>query len=405
MVQMKELLSSVILKPIVICPTRKLATALDRCCVECQISVSRRFDEYPTSEDLVRSVRIHAPNVVFIDLHNTSAATELVNTIRSEAPNMPIVAINELCDSDVLLHAVRLGAQDFLSVSSCSSARECFARIQSRLANASPLMRATDRLFCFLPSKPGVGASTIAVQVALAAAKAGSERVFLGDFDLGCGSISFLLRSQTDYSIQDAAERVFELDENLWPQIVYKKGNLDVANAGPLRLKQTIEARHTRQLVDYLRRSYNMVIADLSGVMDGHSLELMQEAKQIFIVTAPDLAALHLARRKVQFLEERQLADKVAVLFNRASRSQVFTPKELQDSIGAPVWMSFPEDTKTVNESVTAASEVNAASEFARQIRALADNLTSRKGPQAAAKKSRFIDCFSVLPGRWRFES
>ena len=83
----------------------------------------------------------------------------------------------------------------------------------------------------------------------------------------------------------------------------------------------------------------------------------------------------------------------------------MFTPKEIQDAIGAPVWMSFPEDTKTVNESVSTASEVNAASEFGRQIRALADNLTSRKGPQAAAKKPRFIEYISVLPGRWRFES
>jgi pilus assembly protein CpaE len=271
------------------------------------------------------------------------------------------------------------------------------------LSRDTPLVGATDRVYCFLPAKPGVGASTLAVNTALIAAQTGLERVFLGDFDLGCGTVSFLLRLQNEYSIQDAALRVHELDETLWPQITFSKGNLDVVGSGPVRANNTIEGLHARRLVEYLRRTYNMVIADLSGQMDHHSIELMQEAKRIFLVTAPDLAALHLARNKVQFLEQLQLADKVALLLNRTNRTQMFTREEIRDLVGVPVWLSFPDDPHSVFESAKMASGINPKTELARQIRALADVLISKKAPSAAPKKHRFVDYFSIVPGRYRF--
>jgi pilus assembly protein CpaE len=241
------------------------------------------------------------------------------------------------------------------------------------------------------------------VNTALHIAQTGLERVFLGDFDIGCGIIQFLLRLQPEYSIQDAALRVLDLDETLWPQIAHSRGNLDVVCSGPIRANNAIEALHARRLIEYLRRTYNMVIADLSGHMDHHSIELMQEAKRIFLVTAPDLAALHLARAKVQFLEQLQLADRAAVLLNRTSKNQMFTRDEVQDLVGLPVWVTFPDDPKTVFESAKTASAVSPNTELARQINTLADMLIARKSPAVAPKKQRFVDYFSIVPGKYRF--
>jgi pilus assembly protein CpaE len=395
----------VVLQSFVICPNSKLAAALESFCGDSGVFILRKCEEYPTPEHLARLIRIHAPNVVFISLQEPAIATELVHRIRAEAPGMPIVAVNELCDADVLLHAVRLGVQDFMSVSSAVSARECFDRIRARLSRESPLVGATDRVYCFLPAKPGVGTTTLAVNTALRIAQSGQERVFLGDFDIGCGIVQFLLRLQTEYSIQDATLRVHELDENLWPQIAHSRGNLDIVCSGPVRVNNTIDALNARRLIEYLRRTYNIVIADLSGNMDHHSMELMQEAKQIFLVAAPDLAALHLARTKVQFLDQFQLADKVALLLNRTAKTQMFTRNEIQDLVGVPVWLSFPDEPNTVFESAKTASALNAKSELARQIHTLADMLVNRKSPNVAAKKQRFVDYFSIVPGRDRYNA
>ena len=392
------------LQSFVICPNSKVASALEGFCRDSGVFILRKCEDYPTPDNLARLIRIHAPNVVFISLQDATIATELVHRIRTEAPGMPIVAINEACDADVLLHAVRLGVQDFMSVSSTASARECFERIRARLSRESLFVGATDRLYCFLPSKPGVGTTTLAVNTALQIAKSGKERVFLGDFDISSGVIQFLLRLQTEFSIQDAASRVNELDETLWPQIAHSRGNLDIVCSGPVRVNNHIDPLNARRLVEYLRRTYNVVIADLSGNMDHHSMELMQEAKQIFLVAAPDLAALHLARNKVQFLEQFQMSDKVALLLNRTAKTQMFTRTEIQDLVGVPVWVSFPEDPNTVFESAKTATPLNAKSELARQINTLGDMLVNKKTP-TAPKKHRFVDYFSIVPGRDRYNA
>jgi pilus assembly protein CpaE len=288
-----------------------------------------------------------------------------------------------------------------MSVASAANARECLDRIRARLSPDSPLIGVTDHVYCFLPSKPGVGSTTLAVNAALLAAQLGTERVFLGDFDLGCGTVGFLLRLREDYSIQDAAQRVLELDENLWPQMVHSRGNLDVVPSGPIGLNTTMEPYQARRLIEYVRRTYGLVIADLSGQIDQHSVEVMQEAKRIFLVTAPDLSALHLARVKLRYLERLQLARKVVLLLNRCTKAQAFTRKEIQELIGLPVEMSFSEDTNSVLESAKNASGVNAKSELARAIKKLADTLTPKNPSPAPPRRQRFVEYFSIVPGRY----
>jgi pilus assembly protein CpaE len=131
----------------------------------------------------------------------------------------------------------------------------------------------------------------------------------------------------------------------------------------------------------------------------------MQEAKQIFLVTAPDLTAVHLARVKVNFLESLQLSDKVVVLLNRSTRSQVLSKGEIQDLTGAPVLMTLPEDPKTVYESTKASGAVSTKSELGKQIKTLAEMLISRNTGQTQPKRQqRFVEYFSLVPGKYRFE-
>ena len=87
-------------------------------------------------------------------------------------------------------------------------------------------------MYSFLPAKPGVGATTLAVNTAVALAKGDDTRVFLGDFDLNCGLIRFMLQLRNSYSVLDASQKAEQIDENLWPQLVTSFGTLDVMHAG-----------------------------------------------------------------------------------------------------------------------------------------------------------------------------
>jgi Flp pilus assembly CpaE family ATPase len=82
----------------------------------------------------------------------------------------------------------------------------------------------SELLYSFLPSKPGVGATTLAVNSTMAIARSAETRALLLDFDLNSGMTRFVLNLPGTGSVLDAAKHSAAMDETLWQQIVSKAG-------------------------------------------------------------------------------------------------------------------------------------------------------------------------------------
>jgi hypothetical protein len=98
-------------------------------------------------------------------------------------------------------------------------------------------------------------------------------------------------------------------------------GKLDVLPAGQLDPQTRIDPMQIRQLISFARRFYSSICIDLSGNMEKFSIEVMQDAKKIFIVCTPEIPSLHLARQNLSLLQSMDLGDKVAILMNRALKA------------------------------------------------------------------------------------
>src|SRR5260370_37216753 len=200
---------------------------------------------------------------------------------------------------------------------------EALRRIGEKILQNPPLFETTDSVFAFLPAKAGSGTTTIAVNAGLALSKMPPTGVLLAELDLNSGLVGFMLRlTDSLYSIVDAAENAMELDENLWPKIVSSKDNLDILPVGGLSPGFRIEAAQIRHILGYARRQYSAVCVDLSGMMERYSVEILHEAKRIFLVTTPQLPALHLAREKWAFLRSQDLAARVSILVHRCDKER-----------------------------------------------------------------------------------
>jgi len=72
-----------------------------------------------------------------------------------------------------------------------------------------------------------------------------------------------------------------------------QSGRLDVLPSGDT---QRLESIHVQYLLDFVRRQYRLLCADLSGNMEQYTLDIMQESKRIFLVSTPELPCLLLNR-------------------------------------------------------------------------------------------------------------
>src|SRR5579862_8144876 len=334
------------LRGIIICPDADLSERLEALLAEIGIvSVTRTLDRYPNSLELMRFLRAHAPQLIFVSTESTPKAMEIAREVEKNTPGVQIVAVSRFCDPQILLEVMRAGIREFASLPfDRHTLTEGLLRIKEAVQARPPAIECTNNVFSFLPAKAGVGTSTIALNAARALSRLQDTNVLLSDFDLNSGMIRFMLKLDNAYCVTDAAEHSLEMDESLWPSMVTTHGNLDVLHAGKLNPDFRIEPTQIRHLMEFMRRNYAVLCFDLSGNLEKYSLEIMHEARRVFLVCTPEITSLHLAREKYLYLKQLDLGDRVSVLLNRCQKRSLITPQQIEQLLGLPVHMTFPND-------------------------------------------------------------
>ena len=390
------------LRAIIVSPDKELGGGLEELFVELgHVGVTRNLQRYPTALELTRVMRAHAPHVIFVGIGELPKAMALVREIEAAYPGVQFVAIHRVCEQPVLLELMRAGIREFLAPPfNRQAVLELTARLREAAEKKPPPIESTDLVFAFLPSKAGVGTSTITLNTACALSRVPKPGVLLADFDLNSGMQRFMLKLDHAYSLVDAVEHASSMDENLWPQLVASIGSLDVLHAGRMNPGFRVEPAQIRHLIEFVRRNYRAVCVDLSGNMEKYSIELMHESRRIFLVCTPEIPSLHLAREKYTYLQSLDLGDRVSVLLNRTQKRGVISPEQVEKLLGLPVHMSFPNDYLGVHKALTDGRHVTPSCELGKQFTKLAQSLFDKPGAPVNTPK-RFVEYFSLLPARY----
>jgi len=391
------------LRGIIISPDEGLAEELQELLSQVSnLGIVRWVDRYPNAIDLGRTLRAHSPQVIFLGLQDMDAAFETANRIESSVPGMQIVTFGNSVDPQELIALMRVGIREYLAAPfQLADILETLHRVTDNL-DRNPLRPfESEFIFSFLPAKPGVGTSTIAMNAAWACSRQPDTKTLLMDLDLNSGMQRFMLKLDNHYSIVDASENAFKLDETLWPQLVTSISHMDVLHSGRLNPGYRIEGAQIRSMVEFARRNYQSVCVDLSGNMEKYSIEIMQESKRVYLVTTPEIASLHLARERYHYLRQLDLGDRIQLVLNRSQKRAPISVRQIEDLLGIPVLASIPNDYQGVSRALTAGKPVDVNSDLGREFQTLALAMMERKALKASPKAGKSIsDYLSILPGK-----
>ncbi len=324
-----------------------------------------------------------------------------VNVVEEVAPGLQVIAVHGSCEPHVLLEAMRMGIREFIPEPlEASALREALIRAADQLVKRPVGVAMTDLVYSFVPAKQGSGTTSIAVNTAIALAKLDDTHTLLVDLDLNSGLVQFMLKIENMHSVVEATEHAAEMDETLWQELVTPAGNLDILHAGGLNPNHRIDPIQVRSLMEFVRRNYRAVCADLSGNLERYSIEVMQESRLIFVVCTPELPSLHLARQKCQFLESLEFGDRIRILLNRSPKRPVISDDDIEELLGRTVYMKFPNDYQCVHNAMSAGRPIDAASELGRQCDKLAHTLLDKVAAPESLKR-RFVEYFTLAPARY----
>ncbi|HUD74954.1 MAG TPA: response regulator, partial [Terracidiphilus sp.] len=165
--QYPDSLGSDVLSIALIGPDEDRRRAAASALANCQGGEIREFSSYPPSLDDVPKLLEQHYDVIIIDLDsNPEYALELVESICARGA-ATVMVYSTKADSELLVHCMRAGAREFLTLPfSQSTMAEALVRASARRPATRASKKASGRLLAFLGAKGGDGATTLACNFA-----------------------------------------------------------------------------------------------------------------------------------------------------------------------------------------------------------------------------------------------
>jgi Flp pilus assembly CpaE family ATPase len=366
-----------------------------------EIEVVRQVAGYPEPEEFVRILRARRPDFLFLSAANLAQFEALTAALDDRSQGLPVICVSgEPKTAEFIAKLMHWGVRELLTP---PITREALSAVITSIAHQlskhpAPVVRLGD-LYAFFPAKPGVGSSTITVSTACALADELHVRTLLLDCDLMAGVTKFLLKLGNSSSIVNAMEHADTLDEDLWSQMVGKWDGLDVLHAGELAPPDTLTAASLEVVLGIARAQYETICADLASSLDPFTVQILREARRIFLITTPELVPLYLAADRLRHLRELGLADKVSLLLNRKNPAhRGLSDHEASQLVGLPIAHQFSNDYRGVQGAILDGAPVSHRSSLGHSIMTLAQSLVPERSDadHEPARHRRFLEFFHV---------
>jgi pilus assembly protein CpaE len=297
--------------------------------------------------------------LVNIEPQNPQRAIRTIELIHANIPGVTIFAIGEMNQPTNIVSAMRAGAREFLDHASSREALvEAFTRFSTTLSRAQR-SASKARVLTFLNAKGGAGATTTAVNTAVALQET-HGRVVLVDFaPIGHAALQLNLRPQ--FTIIDALQNLHRMDGSLLDGLMtpYRNGLHLLAGAQqPHNAVPT--ASELARLFDLLVNQYHFVVLDCSGRMDGMMQMICDLSNAVLLVTQTDVVSLWSAGRIYAFLQEGAGRDRLRIVINRYKKIPGFNDEDVEKATNCKVLWKVPNNFQLVAPAIDKGSPVAA---------------------------------------------
>jgi pilus assembly protein CpaE len=274
------------------------------------------------------------PNVVVLEASGDPSA--LLGYLDSLAevcdPGTKVLVVGHVNDVVLYRELTRRGVSEYLIAPIDDLG---VVRAVSELFHA-PGAEPVGRTIAVTGAKGGVGASTLAHNLAWAIARKFASSTVLVDLDIPFGTAGLDFNQDPPQGIAEAVFAPDRLDGNLVDRLLSKCSDHLSLLAAPATLERTVDLPEIAfdGVIDILRASIPIVVLDVPHVWTTWSRRMLGGADEIVIVAAPELASLRNAKNLYDVLRASRPNDRVP----RIVLNQVGVPK--RPEIGAAEFAS-----------------------------------------------------------------
>jgi pilus assembly protein CpaE len=333
------------------------------------------------------------PDVLVLDLQDQTHLPSALPLLKRTHPSTGVIIVTTRLDPALLLEAMRAGVTEVVS----SLTEDDLKAAINRILAARPSHSIAGKVYAFLGAKGGVGATTVAVNVATAIARANAgASVLLIDLHVANGDAAVFLGIEPRFSIVDALENTHRLDEAFFKSLIVRsKAGVELLASSDRVMVTPVDVRRVHTLLEFAVKHFNHIVVDLPR-SDANILDALEGVERIVVVANQELATVRSASRMVQALRQRYGKEKVTVVLSRADRLADIGHEDVERAVGVPVKHSFPSDYRRALQALNKGTPVTVENHNDLSG-ALTDFSRSLTGVQKVAKEKKPASRFSLF--------
>ncbi|PHQ69607.1 MAG: hypothetical protein COB93_07600 [Sneathiella sp.] len=342
----------------------------------------------------------NSPKVVLADISKSlDPDGDITRLIRKVGAENTLIILGTSDDVGTFRKMVALGARDYLVKPLTKEVlQDAVENVDRR--NVALQAAQSGRLTVLVGVRGGVGATTIATNLAWIMANEQKLATALLDMDLHFGTTTLSLDIETGGGFREALENPHRLDKLFLDSAIVKAGErlAVLGTEEPIDELVNLTEESIDALIGEVSQDYNQVIVDLPRHLLPTQGALLASADTVILVSDQSLAGIRDINRITQAMTSLQTKGRILKIVSRvgSDRAAQVSKVDFERGLNEKIDYVLPEESKTLTICANAGKaigEVAAKSPIAKILRELAADVSGFEEP----KKKKGL--FSVVSG------
>ena len=292
--------------------------------------------------------KIQTPKALVVDITGESQPLALLGDLSHIVePDVRVMIIGEREDVAFYRQVTRsLGAAEYLYKPLVA---EMVARhFGPQITQQTPVAALGGRMVTVTGTRGGVGATTLAANLAWFLAQSSRRHTALLDADLQTGTAPMVLGVQASQGLRSALEQPSRVDELFVERAAIPVADRLYVLAGEESLSERPDyvPGAAERLTTLLQRRFNFVVADVPFRSSEFSRDLLELAHQRVLVMTPTLPSIRDTLRMLALPAGASQARRALIVMNRAGVPGGLSRRQVEDALCTTVDVVVPDQSR-----------------------------------------------------------
>jgi pilus assembly protein CpaE len=325
-----------------------------------ELGLQVRFCTLRELDDATREGR---DELVGVEVGSDPAQTQkLVSGLRARLPHAGILVASSDGSVGFIRHALQVGANDVLSLPlHMSELHKAFIRSAHAAPRAAAAQESLGEVITVCSARGGLGATTLAVNLASKLAAIVDDEVALVDLDLQRGDVAAFMNLTPHNTLANLATAHGEVDEVFLAGTLTRHANGVFVLPAPTEIEEADSVGHdeVKVALDLLRARFRYTVVDTARTITGATLAAFEASHRVLVVTDLSIPGVRAARRTVELLSRLGVpGERVELIVTEAIPGPV-SMKDGSQAIGKTPFFVIPRDEPSAAEAMNHGAPLN----------------------------------------------